>query len=262
MFRGHTQPMAPSHEPATGLTPAAPRPQDPTRLGAEGYIEGVFLSPRVVDRGAFEEYAATLHDLFEKTATQAQTLKAASAEAQGLARILADAAQKFQVRLDAAARVLAGLDQRVTTAGALADGNAAREAADRALHERLAQIESKLAEAERQPKAARPRSPATPIPDAEALAAVCARVEAARESARAATERFEEVQRAAEAARVDLERSLKQSAGLAEETLRKQALMRSSVDESLRRGDGADAAPRRLRSAKPPVRPAGDTNQP
>lgn len=94
--------------------PAAPLPE-------------VFLSPRVVDREAFTEYAASLRQLIEQASAEGAALRSASGDAQLTRDHLKDVAAKSQPRLEAATKALAALDGQAQRAEQLL--SAARDTA-------------------------------------------------------------------------------------------------------------------------------------
>lgn len=83
-------------------------------------IHEVFLSPRVIDREAFNDYSGSLRRLIEEAAHQAEALKAAAAEALQAQNALRETAARHQGRFDNATRALAAIDQKLAEADRLA----------------------------------------------------------------------------------------------------------------------------------------------
>ena len=80
----------------------------------------VFLSPRVIDREAFNDYSASLRRMIEEAAQQAEALKAAAAEATQAQTALRETAARHQGRSENVTRALAAIDQRLAEADRLA----------------------------------------------------------------------------------------------------------------------------------------------
>lgn len=80
--------------------------------GPAEVIQEVFLSPRVVDREAFNDFSGSLRKLIEEAAEQRAALREAAAGATTAQQALKDAAGKNQPKLEAAIRALQLLDQR------------------------------------------------------------------------------------------------------------------------------------------------------
>ena len=100
--------------------------------GVEHPEDEVFLSPRVVDQRAFEEFSGALKTLVRDAAQQKAALESSSVEVKELGQQLRDATKELQAKVETAVRVVPTLDQRVARA---------EEAASRA--------EAQLAERER-----------------------------------------------------------------------------------------------------------------
>lgn len=83
-------------------------------------IQEVFLSPRVIDREAFNDYSGSLRRLIEEAAHQAEALKAAAAEANQAQTALRETAARHQGRQENVTRALAAIDQRLAEADRLA----------------------------------------------------------------------------------------------------------------------------------------------
>jgi len=83
-------------------------------------VADVFLSPRVIDREAFNDYSGALRRLIEEAAQQAESLRAAAAEASQAQTALRETAARHQGRSEAVTRALASIDQRLADAERLA----------------------------------------------------------------------------------------------------------------------------------------------
>ena len=83
-------------------------------------IQDVFLSPRVIDREAFNDYSGALRRLIEEAAHQAEALKAAAVEATQAQTALRETAARHQGRQENVTRALAAIDQRLAEADRLA----------------------------------------------------------------------------------------------------------------------------------------------
>lgn len=126
-------------------------------LDARGVIQEVFLSPRVVDKEAFNDFAASLRRLIEEAAGQAQTLRSASADASAAREALRESAARNGPKVEAATRALAMLEQRAGDAermlAAAKDAAAGLESlradVDAAARAREAEFEQRLADAAR-----------------------------------------------------------------------------------------------------------------
>lgn len=90
-------------------------------------IQEIFLSPRVVDREAFNDFSASLRRLIEQASSQAEALKVASESAISAQNAIRELTGKNHPKIEAAARALAMLDSRAQEADRLV--GAARDAA-------------------------------------------------------------------------------------------------------------------------------------
>jgi DNA repair exonuclease SbcCD ATPase subunit len=116
----------------------------------------IFLSPRVVDRQAFNEFAGQLRELIQQAGAQAEGLRTAAAEAQRTRDGLRDAVNANQMKLEMATRALAAIDQKadqtrkmIESAGDLAGrAEELRTQADQIVTERLGVLCQRLNEAE------------------------------------------------------------------------------------------------------------------
>lgn len=81
----------------------------------------VFLTPRIVDQKAFEQFSETLKGLVRDAAGQSRTLLATTTEVKSLGDHLRAASKELQGRVETAVRVIPTIDQRVQRAEALAE---------------------------------------------------------------------------------------------------------------------------------------------
>lgn len=118
-------------------------------------VDQVFLSPRVLDKAAFDEFSSTVKQLIERASEASRSLQAAAAHAEAVHRKLAETAPVIESRLTGAGAAITTLDAR--TAEVRATLNKAAECALRAetaqsatqqsAAETLAQIEARIAAA-------------------------------------------------------------------------------------------------------------------
>lgn len=94
-----------------------------------GTVREVFLSPRVIDREAFNEFAGELRRLIEEARTETQTLRSTSAEARSAQDQLKLIAVKSQPKIDAVAKAIAALEDRTHRAEQVTDHSRQAEAA-------------------------------------------------------------------------------------------------------------------------------------
>lgn len=78
--------------------------------------EDVFLTPRVVDQGAFERFSETLRGLVREAAGQGKALLTTTTEVKDLGQQLRDATKELQTRVETAVKVAPALEQRVAKA--------------------------------------------------------------------------------------------------------------------------------------------------
>lgn len=81
---------------------------------ASSVAESVFLSPRLIDKAAFDQFASQLRGLVETAATQADALRSASVEAQRLHSGLREQSGKHAESLEAAKSLARSLSERVS----------------------------------------------------------------------------------------------------------------------------------------------------
>jgi len=118
-------------------------------------IEQVFLSPRVLDKAAFDEFTSIIKQLIERATEATQSMQASAAQADAIHRRLADSAPLIESRLTGAGAAIATLDARTADVrAALAKAaecavraEAAQTSAERIATEGALQVESRLAAA-------------------------------------------------------------------------------------------------------------------
>jgi ABC-type transporter Mla subunit MlaD len=86
----------------------------PTRL--EPLAEDIFLTPRVVDKRTFDEFAALLRELVRSAAEQGRSLRGAADQAGGVKAGLETVAAELTSKLESALKVVPALDQRTARA--------------------------------------------------------------------------------------------------------------------------------------------------
>ena len=118
---------------------------DPSTVAGSGDpVVEVFLSPRVVDRDAFDEFAGALRDLIREASRRGNELRGTTAAARdtiGSIRSLKDASQARVERIRA---VLAALEQRTEAAQRVAEE--LERNGERTVDENLAQVQQRLDE--------------------------------------------------------------------------------------------------------------------
>jgi|GEM_PF-4854607 len=90
--------------------------RDATTLDTVGTIDEVFLSPRILDRRAFDEYAHSLREIIKDASGEGQSLRNATTGVEQLRDGLRDATGELAKRLESAVKVLPTLEQHVKTA--------------------------------------------------------------------------------------------------------------------------------------------------
>jgi ABC-type transporter Mla subunit MlaD len=116
--------------------------------------EGVFLSPRVLDRGAFEEYSARLRALLEQVAAQGLALRSSSADAERLVAALRAQFADRSEALESASRLAQSMNERLVEARNILGkaGDLAGLAADfdartqRIIDDKIAAVERRFSE--------------------------------------------------------------------------------------------------------------------
>lgn len=122
--------------------------------GVAGSAEEIFLSPRVIDRAAFETYATRLRELLDSVTSQRAELDAAMAQATETHKALAGLGDKNKDHLDLATKLLKTLSQKTGEVEAMLNRaeNAAHLAlkfeqeADRIIGARVSALEKRMAE--------------------------------------------------------------------------------------------------------------------
>lgn len=79
-------------------------------------IDTVFITPRVLDQGAFREYADSLKGLIREAGGRRTELRTDAEEARQLRENLSEAADRLRERLETTAKLLPALDNRVRRA--------------------------------------------------------------------------------------------------------------------------------------------------
>lgn len=137
-----------------------------TNSGAGVGDEELFLTPRVLDAGAFARYAETLKGIIAQASAQGRTLEDFSADAEAMIKRCGETSDSVNKRLQAGIRMLKMIDERAERTDqlldrvqrALPDAQAMSERIDRVIDERLAaseqRIEALIAAAERRATAA------------------------------------------------------------------------------------------------------------
>lgn len=138
-----------------------PRPQQDG-----GGTDEMFLSPRVLDAGAFARYAETLKGIISQASAQGRTLEDFSTDAEAMIKRCNETNESVNKRLQAGIRMLKMIDERAERTDlllekvqrALPDAQAMSERIDRVIDERLhaseARIEEVIAKAEQRAQAA------------------------------------------------------------------------------------------------------------
>jgi chromosome segregation ATPase len=126
-----------------------------SRRSASEIVDQVFLSPRVVDRTAFEEFGTALRGLLEEAAGQARAVEAAAARAEQVQRRLGDHGPEVEARITGAANALTSAEAKALEAKAmltkatdhLARAQTFEACVETFLRERLMAFQAKLDEA-------------------------------------------------------------------------------------------------------------------
>lgn len=135
-----------------------------------GSSDDMFLSPRVLDAGAFARYAETLKGIIAQASAQGRTLEDFSADAEAMIKRCNETNESVNKRLQAGIRMLKMIDERAERTDlllekvqrALPDAQAMSERIDRVIDERLcaseARIEELIAKAEQRAQASERRA--------------------------------------------------------------------------------------------------------
>jgi len=109
----------------------------------------VFITPRVLDQGAFREYTDSLKGLIREAGGKRTELRSDTEDARQLGENLAEAAQRLRERLETTAKLLPALDNRVRRAEAImsqaADDAQLPEQIEQRFAERLDAMEERIA---------------------------------------------------------------------------------------------------------------------
>jgi len=117
----------------------------------------VFLTPRVIDKAAFDELSGTLARLIQQASGEGASLRNALMEVKGLDHTARRAAGELANRLDAAARIVPSIDERVQRAEAVLQAASEHAIAsqtverqiDEIIQRRLGGVEARAAEVAR-----------------------------------------------------------------------------------------------------------------
>jgi hypothetical protein len=118
-------------------------------------IDQVFLSPRVLDKAAFEEFTGIIKQLIERAAEDTRSLQLAAAQAESVHKRLAEVAPLIEARLTGASEAIRALDAKASEIRASLNKAAecalraenAQARIDQIARERESQLESSLAAA-------------------------------------------------------------------------------------------------------------------
>lgn len=130
------------------------QPEAQVRRGADAVRE-VFLTPRVVDRRAFEEFSATLKGLIEQAEGRREELSSAARQAEGLREAAGSAARELRQSLEQTLRAAQSFDERLSAAEEVArraEGlddalERLRRSSEELIAGRLGELEARLDEA-------------------------------------------------------------------------------------------------------------------
>ncbi len=126
-------------------TPGAP--SLPETLGAQE----MFLSPRVLDAGAFARYSEMLKSIIAQASAQTRTLEDFSTDAQAMIQRCDETAETINKRMQAGVRMLKMIDERAARTDLLLDRVQASLPDSQSLADQIDQvIEDRLAHAQRQ----------------------------------------------------------------------------------------------------------------
>jgi len=128
------------------------QPKNPVP-NVERVMEEVFITPRVIDRGALEDYSTTLQDLIREAAGRGESLATASTDVKALGESLREATKELKSRLEVAVKIIPTLEQRLGKADQILQLTTDRvklaEHLDKTIEslmaERLAQVERRAA---------------------------------------------------------------------------------------------------------------------
>jgi chromosome segregation ATPase len=106
-------------------------------------IDDVFITPRVLDKSAFDQFTATLKSLIEQATSHAETLRKTSASADAVVKQFGQTGPALEQRLNSATQVLTGMEARSSHAQAITTKLEERVASAQKLE---AQLEALLAQ--------------------------------------------------------------------------------------------------------------------
>lgn len=123
------------------------------RIGAE-VADQVFITPRVLDRGAFDEYAEGLKSLIREAAGRGQSLQTAMVDVKSMGDSLRQATDELKKRLETTVKIMPALEQRLGKAEqvlqlAASDAKLAEhfeKTLNRLLAEHVARLEARIGE--------------------------------------------------------------------------------------------------------------------
>lgn len=115
-------------------------------------MEDVFITPRVLDKSAFDQFASTLKSLIEQAQSNSETLRKATAAAEAVVKQFGQTGPVIESRLQSATQVLASMEARTGDLQALTKRLDDRAAAaqkleaqiDAIVSQRLADFEQRL----------------------------------------------------------------------------------------------------------------------
>lgn len=161
----------------------------------EQKAEEVFISPRVLDGRAFEEYSNTLRSLIEDAESRCEALRRAAGEVRGLGQGLRDATQELGKRLEEGVRCVSTLETGTDKLEALLNraaekaeateqaGSRLDEMAEASLSRARTQIDALVVEAEKRLNDAAEARLSRTEAACERLEGLLARIEPMRERA-------------------------------------------------------------------------------
>jgi small-conductance mechanosensitive channel len=118
--------------------------------GIDELIDRVFVTPRVVDQRALEEWSGSLRELVKSAAAQSQALQAAGSEVRILSEQLREASRELGARVEAAVRLVPPTAPAGTPAAVAGSDLAGvveplvREMVERLVQERVGALEARL----------------------------------------------------------------------------------------------------------------------
>jgi chromosome segregation ATPase len=148
---------------ANSTTPAGASPSTPGHItGEQGSIveprpivetvnnDEIFLSPRVLDAGAFARYSEMLKSIITQAGTQARTLEDYTTDAEAMIKRCNESGEAINKRMQAGVRMIKMIDERAERTDRLLEHVQAALPDSQALADQIDQlIETRLAESER-----------------------------------------------------------------------------------------------------------------